>query len=780
MADFPQRRTVGADIVDEAEQLRMFRAMASLIPGVGYLFDVVEQKMMYASEGIQALLGVEAEAFSKMDLGAIGAMLPPGDLDQIIEDWKAREEKGPSDEPLRTVRRILSGNGSLRHLMVSEKVFARNPDGSVRSVVGVSIDLTDTIRAQSLHQESEVNFQKVFREAPIWISITELSSGRFLDVNEQALADTGYTMQDLVGRTSIEVGWLTADDRAVMMREFEAHGRIPGMEMRFRAKDGRILYGFAKGEPIQFQGVPCLLTATMDITQRKAAEEGLKATSERLALAVRAGNVGIWDVDLVHDIPHWDDQMFLFYGIDPRESRDPRETWLRGIHPDDKPRADADLHMALRGEKDFDTEYRVVWPDGTIRILKGIASVIRDADGTPVRMIGTNWDVTAARRVELELRESEYFFRESQRASRTGSYRLDLGKGTWSGSDVLSDVLGMDVRIPRSRMEWNMLVHPDDRESMAGTFEADVLERRNRFNKEFRIVRASDGETRWVHGMGEVEVGADGSLTAMLGTIRDITEQKLAALELDLHRNNLELLVAERTAQLEEANRELESFSYTVSHDLRAPLRHIDGFVDLLAEASPDLDPERRHYLETISSSARKMGTLIDDLLRFSRTSRQELKRQSVDMGQLVREIRASLVEQNPDRAVEWDLGVLPRVEGDASLLRQVWINLMGNALKYSRDRNPARIRIGSRTESEGIVFEIQDNGVGFDMRYAGKLFGVFQRLHRQDQFEGTGIGLVTVQRIVARHGGRIWAESIPGSGATFSFTLPCHQGAAS
>jgi light-regulated signal transduction histidine kinase (bacteriophytochrome) len=236
----------------------------------------------------------------------------------------------------------------------------------------------------------------------------------------------------------------------------------------------------------------------------------------------------------------------------------------------------------------------------------------------------------------------------------------------------------------------------------------------------------------------------------------------------------LERRVEERTAELKAANQELEAFSYSVSHDLRAPLRHIAGFADMLNEESAaKLDDEGRRHLGIIIESVNQMGQLIDDLLLFSRMGRVEMRQEAVSMGALAQQVAKSLGDQEKGRRVEWDLGELPNVRGDAALLRQVWVNLLSNALKYTRQRDPARIEV--RFDAAAGEFVVRDNGAGFDMRYATKLFGVFQRLHRAEEFEGTGIGLANVKRIITRHGGRIGAQGKPGEGAEFRFTLPLH-----
>jgi signal transduction histidine kinase len=256
----------------------------------------------------------------------------------------------------------------------------------------------------------------------------------------------------------------------------------------------------------------------------------------------------------------------------------------------------------------------------------------------------------------------------------------------------------------------------------------------------------------------------------------DITERKLR--EDDVDRLNAEL--SQRAAQLEAANKELEAFSYSVSHDLRAPLRTVDGFSQAaLADYGSQLPEEGRRYLEMIHGGAQQMGQLIDDLLAFSQLGRQPLSKRTVDTAKLVREVLEDLSAQRDGRQIDIRIGDLPSCQGDPSLLKQVWINLLSNALKYSSKREKAVIEVdtttpmtGSASDSYKVVYFVCDNGTGFDMRYADKLFGVFQRLHRAEEYEGTGVGLAIVQRIIHRHGGRIWAEAAPDRGATFYFTL--------
>jgi len=338
------------------------------------------------------------------------------------------------------------------------------------------------------------------------------------------------------------------------------------------------------------------------------------------------------------------------------------------------------------------------------------------------------------------------------------------------------------------------LIHPDDVQSTLDAIatlsaQRPVIGFTNRY-------RCKDGSYRWIEWRsapsGNMIYAAARDITphmeaeARLREMNETLDQKVQERTRQLEESEAELLllnaeleqrVRDRTALLEAANRELEAFSYSVSHDLRAPLRHIGGFVELLQrDATEQLDAKCRRWLGLVADASKEMAQLIDDLLVFSRMGRTEMMLTNCELQGMLKEIIDRLGSEAEDRAIEWVVPELPTVRGDPSMLRLALGNLVGNAFKYSRTRDPARIEISCSESDHEWIIATKDNGVGFDMRYADKLFGVFQRLHSAKDYEGTGIGLANVQRIILRHGGRVWAEGAVDEGATFYFSLPKHD----
>jgi PAS domain S-box-containing protein len=384
-------------------------------------------------------------------------------------------------------------------------------------------------------------------------------------------------------------------------------------------------------------------------------------------------------------------------------------------------------------------------------------------------------DMTGQLRESIgSLQKSEEKYRRLTENARDMIYRMSLPDGHYEYVNPASlNLFGYTPdEFYHSPILIKGLIHPDWTNYFIEQW-ANLLKGEVPLSYEYQIVHKS-GEVKWLYQRNLLISNEDGLPIALEAIVTDITERRKVEDEIRHLNAELEQRVLERTAQLEASNKELEAFSYSVSHDLRAPLRHISGYVDLLNNRFSETLPDKaKHYLNTITASSNQMGTLIDDLLQFSRTGRQEMRQVAMDMNVLVEEVLETLKPDMLNRNISWTVAELPTVLGDYALLKQVWVNLLNNAVKFTRNKDEAKIEVGFTQESDHWAFFVRDNGVGFDTQYAKKLFGVFQRLHSQTDFEGTGIGLANVQRIVHKHAGRVWAEGQLDKGATFNFSIP-------
>ncbi|HDD62267.1 MAG: hypothetical protein DRI65_09865 [Chloroflexota bacterium] len=507
------------------------------------------------------------------------------------------------------------------------------------------------------------------------------------------------------------------------------------------------------------------LSSGEDVTERRKAEGELSIKNIAFESSSSADSIGTTDGILTHANPAFA-RMWGYKNVDEVIGK-PILDFLA-----DKEKAIEIVESIINTGK-WSGEYKALRKDGSTFVALSYANAIKDVDGNQTALYSSVMDITENKKAEKALQESEYLLKESQQVAQVGSYSLDIPGDLWISSQNLDDLFGIDENYNKDIQNWMQLVHPEDQAMMSDYFATDVLKNHESFNKEYRIQRNNDQQMRWMHGIGRLEIDDSGNPIKMIGTIQDITDRKIAEIEIQLLNEELEQRVLLRTSQLEEANKELESFSYSVSHDLRAPLRAIDGFSQILMdEYLTILPPEAQHYLDLVRKNTAEMDKLIDDLLAFSRLSKQEPAKQTISPNEIVNDVLEDLEVAMAGHQIELKISNLPDFQADPSLIKQVYLNLIDNAIKFSRGRDPARIEIGHlELEGEQIYF-VKDNGVGFDMQYEDKLFGVFQRLHKTEDFEGTGVGLAIVLRIIRRHGGRIWAESEVDQGATFYFSL--------
>jgi len=475
---------------------------------------------------------------------------------------------------------------------------------------------------------------------------------------------------------------------------------------------------------------------------------------------------GYWD----WNIP--DNQMYLspafkeMFGYDDHELPNSVETWQRLMFPDDliSVSESFDRHVRSLGAIAHRNEIRYRHKNGSIVWVDCSGQVIEwDEFNNPLRMIGCHIDITQKKTIEEKLQKSETHLRSAQRIGKLGSWEYVPKTGQIIWSEEVFRIFGLDQTKGEPSYEvLQGLLHPDDREHHNQILEKAIA-LGEPFDLECRMLR-SDGEFVYLKSRGEIIASSDNTVPHLLGTLLDIT---------DLKQSELNMLKTQ--AQLEASNHELEAFAYSVSHDLRAPLRAINGFSNaLLEDYGHCFDRQAKDYFDRIQKNVDRMESLINNLLRLSRVSRSEMKYEPVDLSQLVRQQLEDLREAEPDRSVEFIVTPNVVVLCDCTLMQMVISNLLQNAWKFTSHCPQAHIEFGIIQEaSHPPICFVRDNGAGFDMTYSKQLFGIFQRLHDADEFPGTGIGLATVQRAIQRHGGRVWAEGAVGRGATVYFTLP-------
>jgi PAS domain S-box-containing protein len=601
--------------------------------------------------------------------------------------------------------------------------------------------------------------------------IGKTTDGIVTSWNPGAEAMYGYSAQEIIGNSiSIVIPPDRQGEFEAIMEKVRQGQRISHYETKRLRKDGQVVFMALSVSPVKDKAGKLVGVSTIarDVTERKRAEEKLHQASLYARSLIEASldplvtirkDGKIMDVNRATELATGVERHrligsdFCNYFTDPESARlGYEEVFAQGTVQD--------YPLAIRHGS------------GRVTDVLYNASVFKNQAGEIEGVFAAARDITRSKQAEQELRLSRERLALAQKAAHSGTFDWDMQQNVNHWSPEVEEVHGIAPGgFGGTYEDWEALVIPEDLIAAKKAIEESI--KTGEFASEWRIRRRNDGEIRWITARARVLFDEAGRPERMLGLNMDVTERKQAEEEVRRLNQELEQRVIQRTAQLEAANKELEAFTYSVSHDLRAPLRHISGFSKILTEEyGSSLAPDARHHLQRIQEGTRRMGLLVDDLLNLGRIGRHEVRLQVTGLNSIVNEVAEELKPECAGRQVEWKIDTLPFVECDPALMKQVFHNLLSNALKFSRPRSQAVIEVGQNVQEGTPVVFVRDNGVGFNMKYTDKLFGVFQRLHRVEDFEGTGVGLATVQRIVQKHGGRIWAVAELDKGATFFFTL--------
>ena len=521
----------------------------------------------------------------------------------------------------------------------------------------------------------------------------------------------------------------------------------------------------AQNKTVKLYGV------NQDITERQQLRNETETRRLFLESILRSAPDAIVTSDIHHKILEWNPGAEKLFGYSAQEACGHRiDELITGSDPLIRDEATSWTQQIQKFDDIPPTETVRYRKDGTaVNVIVSVAPLFTAEEW--VGVVAVYSDITERKRSEEALQQANLVVENSP----VVLFRWKACEG-WPVELVSKNVTQFGYtpeELLSGKVFFSSIVHPEDISRVVGEVTEYGQKGINNFQQEYRLI-TKDGKVRWVDDRTMVERDADGRITHYQGIVIDISDRKQAEEEIQRLNAELEGRVSERTAQLEAANKELEAFAYSVSHDLRAPLRAIDGYSKILIEDfSTNLEADAKQVCAVISSEANRMGQLIDDLLAFSRVSRVELQVVPVDMDALVKSVYQNLIESEKAEGIKLHLAALPQALADPALIQQVWTNLLANAIKFSRQQQPAVIEVGGAQGRQEITYWVRDNGAGFDMRFVGKLFRVFQRLHSEHEFEGTGVGLAIVQRVIQRHGGRVWASGEVERGATFSFTLP-------
>ena len=729
----------------------------------------IKNNNVYWSDNIPAMFGLQSKHFDgKYD--SYLALLEPEDRHAVAEaiDNALKNEQGYLVE-----HKILWPDGS-EHWLIGKGEIQRDRDGAATRIIGVFQDITYKSRAEDALRQSEEKYRNLINNVQegIWV-IDENNITSFTNPAMERIL--GYEPGEMVGKSLFDF----MDDQGKQIAARNVERRKQGIteqhDFEFIRKDGKRIFTAMVTSPVLegdvYKGA---IAGVIDITARIEAENTLKESEERFRQLAENINAVFWIGS-----SDWTRVLYVSPAFEKIWGRSCDSlyanplSWLDYVHPDDRSQVEKDIKAKIAGRlKDpVFREYRIIRPDQSLRWVSARAYPIMNHEGEVYRVAGIAEDVTERREAELALARSKAEFEAIFNSITDASIYADENRSIVMVNPAVSKVFGYTSE--------EVIGHKTE---ILYANKADfVAQGKRQFNKDTPIKNATY-EMRYRRKDGSVFIGdtlgtkvydAQGNILGLLAIIRDVSQRHEAEAELEKHRHRLEELVKERTQEYENINKELEAFSYSVSHDLRAPLRAIDGFSEALREDYDDLlDATGKEYINRVRNAAQRMSLLIDDLLHLSRVSRAEVEKYEVDLSQVVNVSIKRHLDTHPDAKIKYIVQPDLMVQADKRLLEIMVNNLIDNAIKYTKNVKQPVIEFGCQQKNGERAFFIKDNGAGFDMRFANKLFTPFQRLHNPTEFEGTGIGLATVKRIVSLHGGQVWADAEEGQGATFYFTL--------
>ena len=655
---------------------------------------------------------------------------------------------------------VTAADGRRLHVLIT----ASPVSGGGALVVWHDVTASEELRERIA--ESEARHRNLVELSPDAILIHQ--DGLIVFANPAAVELAGAAGPEaLVGRPVLDL--VAQGGRGDVERSIFADlaGReSPRVTVDLVRPDGRTVIVQGRGAAIPFGGRPAVQVVLRDVTEERRVGDALRRSEERLRLALESAEIGIWDRNAVTGRVTISPEYLGRYGLGA-EAATRYEDWARLIHPDNVGRVEALRRRTLAGGEPLDLEFRVVLPWDRLIWVQFKGRAVPDEAGGLSRVIGVLIDVTARKQADLalaryagDLRTSQDQLRDVIAATGAGYFHLSLHDARGSLSTRGAAILGFSTTEMPSLLEIAVeaqaRMHPDDIDRVLGAFMAFVEADIERTDQEFRV-RTPEGGWRWVQAIGtSAERDANGRVVTLAGFLFDIDERKRS--EEALRRSNMEL----------------QRFAYVASHDLQEPLRSIISFSQLLEmRYRGKLGKDADEYIAFIVEGGNRMQALIRDLLTFSRVETAAKPLALTETRAVVADAVRSMDAALRDAEAIVEVGELPRAMADAAQLEQVFANLISNALKYRREGVPPVVRISARREGPMVEFAVQDNGIGIEAEYFDRIFEMFQRLHTHDQYEGTGIGLAVVKRIVERHGGRVRVTSVPGEGSTISFTLP-------